>query len=493
MKNLIIKTHNYLAMIPVLTFLLLATGLIVRNFLLAHVPFYDWDEAIYTQVASEMLHHHSIITTYNGALWLEKPPLVFALLATVFAVFGESEFWARFLIVIATLFLLYLLYRLAKKTLNHLYPTQLHKLRAWQREIIYLLPIFVTATTTQFLDRSALVNVDVFLAVSWLGYFLFQDSFWKKLIFLFVGVMSKSLLGFYPFLFELFLIRKSSFTKQNVWKTIALLCVPLIWHLFAYTKFGSLFIQVHFLDHMLRRLTDPIELHFGNKYFFADLLWQNFTVFLLIIGVGAAFVLFDLVKRNTKLLKDRTRLWDYLVLLSPLPFLVLLTFGKSKLSWYLFPVLPILSLFIPYVLLKIKYKVLQQGVIFLIVGFSLYQFSSQMFFIKPSGSSEKVVLANCLSKLPQKKIAFLVDEDERKIQNVLEASHLAISTSFNYGGTPSFVYYAKKPVHFYYSIQKFNAEKAAYPLVVIAKKDLPTIQVSGVQNCVTQTWVSFVQ
>src|SRR5580658_8132030 len=54
-----------------------------------------WDEGIYAEIAREMLHHSWLVPTWNYQPWFEKPPLLFWLTATLFHVFGATEFWSR--------------------------------------------------------------------------------------------------------------------------------------------------------------------------------------------------------------------------------------------------------------------------------------------------------------------------------------------------------------------------------------------------------------
>jgi len=55
-----------------------------------------WDEAIYAEVAKEMLNRHSWLTPYrNFQPWFEKPPLLMWLTTLMYRLFGTSEFSAR--------------------------------------------------------------------------------------------------------------------------------------------------------------------------------------------------------------------------------------------------------------------------------------------------------------------------------------------------------------------------------------------------------------
>src|SRR5262244_2408148 len=73
----------------------------------------DDGDALYADVAREMLARHDWITPYaNGVRMLDKPPLLYWLTAASYWVFGVGEFATRVptaLAVIGTSWLLYLL------------------------------------------------------------------------------------------------------------------------------------------------------------------------------------------------------------------------------------------------------------------------------------------------------------------------------------------------------------------------------------------------
>jgi len=70
----------------IITFFTIILGLIVRNYNLAKVLFYDWDEGMYAQIAKEIIKNKSLFTTFNGQVWLDKPPLVHGLISLIFSI-----------------------------------------------------------------------------------------------------------------------------------------------------------------------------------------------------------------------------------------------------------------------------------------------------------------------------------------------------------------------------------------------------------------------
>ena len=57
---------------------------------------FDWDEGIYAQLGSEMVENNSYLTpTWNGELWLEKPPAIAWVTALGIKLVGINELGAR--------------------------------------------------------------------------------------------------------------------------------------------------------------------------------------------------------------------------------------------------------------------------------------------------------------------------------------------------------------------------------------------------------------
>lgn len=75
-------------------------------------PLVDWDEATYAEVAHEAVANNSYLNlTWNGDPYLNKPPMLFWMMAASFETFGESEWSARLpsvLMGLGTITLIYL-------------------------------------------------------------------------------------------------------------------------------------------------------------------------------------------------------------------------------------------------------------------------------------------------------------------------------------------------------------------------------------------------
>lgn len=499
--------HNLAFIFPFLSFVFIFFGLIIRNLKLAHLPFYDWDESLYAQIAAEIPKNNSLVTTFNGHLWFDKPPLLHALIATIFVFFGRSEFWTRSLMIVFAMTLIILLYFLSKQILENLFKDEVGKMNWSTKQIAYLLPVFIVTLSSLFIEKSLFLNTDIIVAVSWVGYFLYRENFFMKLFFLLLGVYSKSVFGFYPLFFELLAIRKNDLKQKNIFQFASLIIFSSFWYLFNYLKFGNYFVKAHLLDQVFKRIVVPIELHFGGKFYYFEFLWNNLGVILGLLLIGYVFLFIDIFELFTKEKSSVVRSkkwWFYFILFSPFPFLIFITLIKTKLYWYLTMLIPLFALSASYLFVKVRVNIIR-GIIFIFIfSYFLLNFIPQTYALKPTISiSDKVLLAKCLSEKSGKTIAFLTDSQERKNQNFLEAAHYDTTASFYYGGSPSFVFYSQKKIEFFYNVDKFIKDYLRYDIVVLSRESLtkdPEVQknqvllekiVESKKYCQTNEWLAF--
>ncbi|MFA6533087.1 MAG: hypothetical protein WCT22_03780, partial [Patescibacteria group bacterium] len=492
--------------IVILIFVFIFIGLTVRNLHLASVPFYDWDEGMYAQIAKEIISNKSIFTTFNGQVWLDKPPLAHILIAGTFLLFGQSEFWARMSMVLLAFVLLILTYLSAKKLYSLI---SLSKIHPTEDLMASLIPVLILAGSPVFMDRSALLNSDTLIAIGWMGYLLYRDQYWLKLFFLILGVWSKSVLGLYPIFIDagLSLFQKQKFDTKKIFsnglKILILLLLPSLWYIVGFLKYGQGFIYNHFQSQVLKRISVPIELHIGNKFYYFAYLWEKMGLMNIIFLVG--YFLF-LISIGTQFFKEGKKIFNQKNLLiisllcAPIPFFIFLTFMKTKIYWYVIMFFPFVCLSTLYIFLFLKKKMYRLLFFTGIMIYFLISFSSQTFFSKTlNDSTERIDLAKCIAKTSYGKVAFLVDEDERKVRNVLEAAHYDTTSSFFYGGSPSFVYYIQRKVDYFYFVEDFIQKYKQYSILIVSKKDiqsniiLPALYLNKKIICNNNNWLTVVQ
>lgn len=483
-----------------LSFLFIFLGLVLRNLQLSKVLFYDWDEAMYAQIAQEMIKNKSLFTTFNGQIWLDKPPLAHALVAFVFATIGQSEFWARMIMVVISFVLLVLTYQASKKILLILKP------KATKHELIMgtFIPTLLLAASPVFIERSALINSDTLIAVSWIGYLLYRETFWAKLFFLTLGVWSKSVMGFYPLLFDagVWIFQKRKFTISKVSKFFLFISLPSLWYVAGLIKYKNAFIYHHFLSQVFKRITVPIELHFGGKFYYMAFLWEKMgfiNIFFIISYILYAIYFVRALAKDRLRFFTKNNLIVLTFMLAPFPFFAFLTIMRTKIYWYVIMFFPFMCISLIYLYIFLKNRFLQGMlfagvVVYFLVSFIQQTYLSKVYYSPP----DRLKLAQCIASKQYDRLAFLVNEEERKVRNVLEAAHYDTTSSFYYGGSPSFVFYVKKKVDYFYSIDEFVKRSSAYPVLVASKNDIDSnVSVQSLIHkkklCEFGEWLSIVQ
>lgn len=463
-----------------LIFAFLVGGLIARASIQNDVLFYDWDEGIYAEVSSELVERGSLQTTFNGEVWFNKPPLSHYLISGAFRVFDDDELGGRMVMVVFAGLLLVVTYAASKRLNEHFLKGALGKMSSWEGELMHFLPVFVLVSAPIFTERATQLNTDAMLGVFWLSYFLSFDRFGWKLASVALGTWAKSLLGLYPLAFEILRLRKESFSLTGLRRGLLLVLVPLSWHIVNYLAYGSIFIKSHLMDQLVKRVTDPIELHFGGKLFYVELAWQNFHVFFVLFLLAYLLIGLDMLKKHGSPLKA----WQsqdrdfYLIIFAALPFFVFLSLVQSKITWYFASLAPLFVLTLPYLYAKVSVKQLRYVALVLTIVYSLWHFVPATYAYKVTGDnrSDLVRVAECLAKQKGDSVSILVNAQERQNRNVLEAAQQQTETSFIYGGSPSFVYYSRKQVHYHYKPEEFMAEMKAAPLLVVSKMDKENVE-----------------
>jgi hypothetical protein len=105
---------------------------------------------------------------------------------------------------------------------------------------------------------------------------------------------------------------------------------------------------------------------------------------------------------------------------------------------------------------------------------------------------DQLVVARKLHDLPGDKIAMLVSQSERTAQAILPGEQ-TISSSFRYGGAPAVVWYADKPVAFYYNYDTFTADLVghAYPLAIVTQEDQNKVPAGYIPLIITKSYSGY--
>lgn len=435
----IIKKHWLVILF--LVFYGLITG---YKFIHYPTPFYDWDEAIYAQVGREMVNNKSFVPLWQEKVWLDKPPLVpitYGLVETIAPVPPElsTRFFTLFLSLIVLLLSYIIYYRVTKD------------------QFVSTISVALGSFLTIFLQRTQVLNVDVFLLIGWLGYLVFFPQFWLSFLFLAVGVLSKSLLGFYPLLmyglFVMYQLFVRKIDKKECIKLIKIIifqaAIILLWYVVMLVVYKYDFVKAHFIESHLKRVTASIESHFGKRTFYFDLLFNQMGVFKYFIPLGLIMIIVDYFRS-----KDTKRMFLALFFI---PWFLFLNLTKTKIDWYLYPALIQFSFLAVYPLtlfkkVKIVYFL---GCIFVIGCILKNSFFNGIFYNTHYSKYDQNYQLAVQAKKDCSAIYYLIDQETRKTYSVLENMNLTITTTSWWGNHPLIVYYSGKRVDFIYNKDDF--------------------------------------
>jgi 4-amino-4-deoxy-L-arabinose transferase-like glycosyltransferase len=327
----------------------LALGLLFYR--LGDGSLHDWDEAIYAQVAREMLVSDTWMSlSWNGAPFFHKPPLYFWLTALTYKLIGVSEFAAR---------LWPALFGFGVIALTFVLGVRLH---SWVVGAVAALLLLVV-------DQSYYAHWWNFLSLSRVGMLETGLTFWMitalllvweaeqrprliPLIGLSVGmaVMTKAWPGLLaaaiPLVYWL-LADKRRGGDGAYWAVAALLAGVLIlpWHLWQFARHGPPFLHDYVGVNLTSRLFRTFEGNAGSPLHYVDILRRGFSIWGYVwplAYIGAAWKAIAQGDRRMKLVL----VWLTLPLL-------LFSVAQTKLGWYISMIYPAIALLLALALIEL--------------------------------------------------------------------------------------------------------------------------------------------
>lgn len=430
---------------PFFVFLVLFLGLNIYKVTTDVRPFYDWDEGIYAQVGREMIQAKSyLVPLWQGKAWLDKPPVPSLLYGLATYVPVQNEISMRVLTVLLSALALFFLYIFA--------------IRYSKSFVVALMTVIITSFLPAFLQRTQSLNVDVFLLIGWLGYILwYRNLFWGT-FFLTFGVLSKSLLGYYPvamvFFYEFFqLILSGKKRKKEFQIFVKNTCIQVgissVWFIGMYIRFGKDFIQYHIIDSHFKRVTASIEQHFGQRTFYIDLLIEELKLGIVPALASILFLGYTVIKKKSK---------EAYFSLIFVPWFLFLNVTKTKIAWYLYPVLPQFAYLCVYMIRFIRKTWIQGLVALLVLWYFFSHIASLSSFITADFSKweDHQLIAIDAQKAKCETLFVLVNESTRSSYATLKSMDLVIHTTTWWGNHPSMAYYSKSKTSFIYTPAEFK-------------------------------------
>ena len=316
--------------------IIVAAAAIVLFYRLGVPALKNWDEAIYAQVAKEIIQRGDLLTMHwEHADWLEKPPLTFWIMAGLFRVFGISEFSARVVSALAGVGVVATVYGIAKL----------------QRGLVCaLIAVLILLTTFQFVQMSRLLNTDVlllfFVYLAIYGYLRGRngDRRWWYVTSLScaLGFMVKSFaVLFAPAAIALALMVdrqvNETFKDNHFWFSIlAGLAIIVPWHMMMIYLHGSAFVNEYFYYHVWSRTLTVLDGHRAAYWFYLREIWLKMHPWWTVAPFAVIFQVWQVKRGRSSLV---------ILALIVLVF-AFYTTAQTKFTSYILPVYPALALLI---------------------------------------------------------------------------------------------------------------------------------------------------
>lgn len=346
-------------MLPLLSVMFVAA--IVLLYRLGDPALKNWDEAIYAEVAKEMLQTGDWLTLHwQQAVWFEKPPLTIWLMAAFFRTFAVDEFWARALSALSGIGVVGVIYTIG---------------RSIRGRACGFIASLILLTSFQFVQVARLVTTDalllllIYLAIC--GYLRVRngESRW------WYCVSGCCALGFMTKSFAVLVVPAAigvallldrqlvdTFRSKHFWLSILFAAgIVIPWHAAMYHAHGTAFVSEYFYYHVWSRVTTPLEGHGETSWWYLKEIWGKFHPWWTIAPLAVAF--------HTWKIRNGRFSWVLIALIATV--LVFYTVAQTKMSSYILPVYPALALVISHLLTSLYFQwqsVLARVVIVLLCG-----------------------------------------------------------------------------------------------------------------------------
>ena len=299
---------------------------------LGDLPLRDWDEGYYGTVAKDIYKSNNWLhITYYNQPFLLKPPLIIWLINISYLIGGISEFTTRLPCSFLTACGVPLLYLIGKNVFYCRLPA------------IFSTLVYLTLLPVVRHGRLAMLDgpINTFFLFS---IFCLLQSFYQPIWIIGVGIglgliaFSKGILAIaLGGIFGVFCLFNRSFKiikNPGLWGGFILGFSPVVlWYSLQVIKYGDKFIEVHFLQQNLDRLSTAVEGNQGSVcYYIIELVKYSFPWILFLPG-GLILAI-----------KKYQQSWAKLILVGFFLFIGIISLMETKLPWYIMPIYPFFSL-----------------------------------------------------------------------------------------------------------------------------------------------------
>lgn len=342
---------------------------------LGRSPIFSWDEARHGVSAYEMQKNKDLIINtygYEKDYWNLKPPLSFWAIVLGYKLAGFNALGLRLISAVAAIITIVSIAFFTKYK---------------HGKLASLIAATMLTTTTQYiLSHSARtgdadsLHVMFFtlaaISIALLGnniIWLYSSGFFFSLSFLTKSWHALNILviiGVYLIISKVFLKIK---LKEWILFALASSTPILIWGLLRYSKDGLTFFKMMINFDLMARTSSTLEGHIGGPSYYLLTLQYSSAYWILLLIVGLIILLF--IHRESPAESERNYILLLIVWITiPLLFY---SFSKTKITWYILPVYPALSVCTGAVLAKILGSPKMWTVLKVVIAFSI---TSTMYF-----------------------------------------------------------------------------------------------------------------
>lgn len=376
------RTHT--SSLQLLFLFVIAVAAIVLFYRLGDPALKNWDEAIYAQVAKEILQTGDWLTLHWAQKdWLEKPPLAFWVISGLYSLFGVSEFSARAASALAGVGVVAVIFGIGKLQ---------------RGPACGLFAALILLTTFQFVQMSRLVNTDVllifFMYLAIYGYLRVRNGDRRWWYFVSIsctlGFMVKSFASlFAPAAIVVALlvdrqVNETARAKHFWFSILAGLAVVVPWHAAMLYLWGSAFVDEYFYYHVWTRTVTPLEGHQGVYWFYFREIWEKTHPWWLITPFAVVFNVWQ-VKRGRS---------SVVVLTLLLLVFCFFTAARTKSTSYILPIYPALALLVADVLTSLwdRRRLAIRVAVILVCAYFAYEAIGKIksYYVRIEGSDEAV-------------------------------------------------------------------------------------------------------
>jgi len=456
----------------IIVFLISYFFLIVFKLTSHPTPFFDWDESLYVQTGREMIEQNKfLMPVWQGTYWLDKPPLIPLIygLITKLTFFAIPEITTRVFSLFVTTLVLGFVYIFYNRVLKN----------KWLATLV----VAITAFTPLFLQRAQTVNLDGFVLLGWLGYVLFFNNFFASLFFLFVAVMSKSLIGFYPltlmFIFYAYQFIKKEISRKELIKIVIKILshgfILSLWYVAMLIVFGQPFFWQHIIESHFRRVTSSIEFHFGERTFYITLAAEQMGKFFYLGIIGGIITTIGFFKNKVS---SKNIFYSFYLLF----WFIFLNLTKTKIFWYFYPAIPQFAFLAVVWINQINKKNLKIVLGILLITILLFQSNKQNVLMANYSKPEPYYYLALDARSKCETLEILINKTSRESFSTLDKLGLLITTTKWWGEHPSMVYYFGKKINFYYDVSKFDINFIKSGCFVVDKNDKNYLQIESFET-----------